>query len=97
MDSLSQAKNIPSGSVLHSTGFPGGLSPALTLPSMQETEDMRVPSLGWEDPLQESMATRPVFFLGESHGQTSLAGYGSQGHKESDTTEATYLAQYSTL
>ena len=24
---------------------------------------------------------------GESHGQRSLAGYGPQGHKESDTTE----------
>ena len=27
--------------------------------------------------------------LGESHGQRSLVGYGPQGHKESDTTEAT--------
>ena len=28
-----------------------------------------------------------VFLLGKSHGQRSLAGYGPQGHKESDTTE----------
>ena len=29
----------------------------------------------------------PVFLPGESHGQTSLAGYSPWGHKESDTTE----------
>ena len=33
------------------------------------------------------MATPPVFLSGESHGQGSLVGYGSWGHKESDTTE----------
>ena len=31
----------------------------------------------------------PVFFPGESHGQRSLAGYGPQGHKHTDITEAT--------
>ena len=41
---------------------------------------------GGEDPLEEST---PVFLLGESHGQRSLAGYGPQGHKESDMTEVT--------
>ena len=30
---------------------------------------------GWEDPLEEGMATTPVFLPGESHGQSSLAGY----------------------
>ena len=30
----------------------------------------------------------PVFVAGESHGQRSLAGYGPQGCKELDTTEA---------
>ena len=29
----------------------------------------------------------PVFFPGQSHGQRSLVGYGSWGHKQSDTTE----------
>ena len=32
----------------------------------------------------------PVFLLGESHGQRSLAGYIPCCHKESDTTEVTY-------
>ena len=30
---------------------------------------------GWEDPLEEGMATCSIFLLGESHGQRSLAGY----------------------
>ena len=30
-----------------------------------------------------------VFLPGESHIQRNLAGYSPQGHKESDTTEAT--------
>ena len=31
----------------------------------------------------------PVFLPGESHGLGSLVGYGSWGHKESDTVEVT--------
>ena len=31
----------------------------------------------------------PVFLPGESHGQRSLAGYSSWGHKELDTAEVT--------
>ena len=34
-----------------------------TLPTMQETW---VRSLGWEDPLEEGVATHPVFLPGES-------------------------------
>ena len=48
---------------------------------MQETW---VRSLGWEDPLEEGMATP---FAGESHGWRSLAGYSPWGRKESDMTE----------
>ena len=43
--------------------------------------------LGWEDPLEEGMATTPVFLPGECHGQRSLAGYSPWGRKELDTTE----------
>ena len=35
----------------------------------------RVPSLGREDPLDRERLPTPVFLLGESHGQRSLAGY----------------------
>jgi len=41
------------------------------------------------DPLEEGMATTPVFLPGEFHGQRSLTGYSPWGCKESDTTEAT--------
>ena len=63
--------------------FPGG-SDGKHLPAMRET---RVWSLGWEDLLEEEMATPPVFMPGESHGRRSLVGYSPWGHKESDTTE----------
>ena len=43
---------------------------------------MRVQSLGWEDSLEEGIATHSSV-LG-SHGQRSLAGYSPWGHKELD-------------
>ena len=42
---------------------------------MPVTQETWVQSLGWEDPLEESMATTPVFLPGESHEQRSLVGY----------------------
>ena len=48
------------------------------LPAAQE---MPVLSLGRGDPLEKEMATTPVFFPGESHGQRSLEGYNLWGHK----------------
>ena len=53
-------------------------------PAMWET---CVRSLGWEDPLEEGMATHSVSLPGESRGQRSLAGQGSWGCKGSDTAE----------
>ena len=44
-----------------------------------------VPKIPWRREWQPT----PVFLPGESHGQTSLAGYGPRDHRESDTTEAT--------
>ena len=49
---------------------------------------MRVQSLGWEDPLEEGMATLSSM-PGETHGQRSLAVYSPRGHTDSDTTEVT--------
>ena len=55
------------------------------LPAMQETW---VQSLGWEDPLEEGMATQSQYScLENTHRQRSLVGYSPWGHKESDTTE----------
>ena len=50
---------------------------------------MRVQSLGWEDPLEEGLATHSSVLAWRIHGQRSLVGYSPWGHKESDTTEAT--------
>ena len=46
------------------------------LPAMLETQDVRVRSLGQEDPLQEAWQPTVVFLTGECHGQRSLAGHG---------------------
>ena len=54
-------------------------------PAMQEMKEMRVQSLGREDPLEEEMASHPVSLPGKSHGQESLEGYSPRGPKESDT------------
>ena len=59
------------------------------LPAMQETEEMWVQSLGQEDLLEKEMATHSSVLPGKSHGQRSLEGYSSWGHKEPDTTEVT--------
>ena len=40
------------------------------LPAMQE---LWIPSLGQEDPLEKDMATHFTFLPGKSHGQRSLA------------------------
>ena len=41
---------------MESLGFQGG-SAVKNLPAMQETHEMQVQSLGWEDPLEKKMAT----------------------------------------
>ena len=46
--------------------------------------EKQVLSLGWEDPLEEGMATHSSILPGESHGQRSLAGYSPWGCKESE-------------
>ena len=57
-----------------------------TPPAVQGTQDMCVHSLGWEDPLEEKVAS-PMFLPGKSHGPRSLAGYSPQGHRQLDMTE----------
>ena len=52
---------------------------------MKKTE---VQSLGWEDSLEEEMATHSsVLGSGKSHGQRSQMGCSPWGHKELDTTK----------
>ena len=42
---------------------------------------------GWADPLEKGMATHSSILAWRIHGQRSLAGYRSWGHKELDMTE----------
>ena len=46
-------------------GFAGG-SVVKNPPAMQETQEVRVQSLDWEDPLEKEMATHSVFLPGDS-------------------------------
>ena len=59
------------------------------LPTMQETQ---VQPLSRRDPLEKEWQPTPVFLPRESHGQRSLAGYSSWGHKESDMIEQLILS-----
>ena len=56
-------------------------------------QEMQEASLGWEDPLEEEMATYSSILAGKSHGQRSLVGYRPLSHKESDMTEQLSTAQ----
>ena len=53
-------------------------------PARQQTW---VRSLGQEHSLEKGMATQSSSLPWRIHGQRSLLGYSSWGHKESDTTE----------
>ena len=57
-------------------GFPGGARGKDPACQCRGCKEHRVRSLGWEDPLEEAMATHfTVFLPGESLGQRNLAGY----------------------
>ena len=69
------------------TDFPGGTR--TKEPAWQCRRHKRRgfdPSVG-KIPWRRAWQRTPVFLPGESHGQRSLAGHSSWGHKESDTTE----------
>ena len=68
-------------------GFLDGASTVKNLPAMQETRETQVWPLGQEDPLEECMATLPVFASKESHGRRSLVAHSLLGCRESGTTE----------
>ena len=59
---------------------------------MQQIKEIRVQSLGQEDPLEKDMATHSSILARRIPLQRSLAGYIPEGHKELDTTEATQCA-----
>ena len=44
-------------------------------PAVQEPQETQVQSLGWENPLEEGMATHSSILAWKIHGQRSLRGY----------------------
>ena len=78
-------------SVMFHRGFPGGSSGKE--PACQCRRDKRHRFHPWvgKIPWRRAWQPTPLFLQGESHGQRSLVGYGPQGRKDSDMTEATYM------
>ena len=57
------------------------------LPAVQEMQRHRLDPWVRKIPWRRKWQPTPVFLPGESHGQRSLEGYSSWGHKELDVTE----------
>ena len=57
------------------------------LPTMQESQETWVQSLGWEEPLEKEMATHSYILAWKINGQSNLADYSPMGHKELDTIQ----------
>ena len=74
-------------------GFPD-CSVVKNLPTLQETQEMWVQSLGREDPQRRKWQLTPVFLPGKSHGKRNMAGYSPWGCKESDTTEQLSISSF---
>ena len=61
--------------------------------NLQETQEMQVRSLGWEDPLEKEIATHSSILAWEIPWTEEPGGLQSWGcKKESDPTEATWHA-----
>ena len=60
-------------------GFPRG-SAVKNPPAMQETQETRVQSLGWEDPLEEGMATHSRILAGKNHMERGAWQAQTAGH-----------------
>ena len=70
-------------------GFPGGASgKELTCQCGRHKIHGFDPWVG-KIPWKRGWQSTPVFFPGESHGQSNLAGYSPWGQRELDMTEAT--------
>ena len=63
-------------------------------PTMWETQ---IPFLGWEDPLEEVMATHSGILAWRIPGTEEQEGYSPWGGKESDTTEWLALLHYANI
>ena len=57
--------------------------------NLTAVKDIRVWSLGQEDPWRREWLPTPVLLHREFHGERNLMGYSPWGGQESDMTEAT--------
>ena len=64
-----------------------GLPCGSDIKNLHAVRETQVPSLGWENALEEGMAIHSSIVAWRIHGQRRLAGCSPLGHKESDTTE----------
>ena len=69
-------------------GFPGD-SVVKNPPSMREVRELRVQSLGWEDPLEEEMATHSSIHAWKIPWLEEPGGLQSLGSPRVNTTEGT--------
>ena len=60
--------------------------------NMRAMQEIWVPSLGQEDPLEKGMATHSSILVWRIPWTEEPAGLQSMGHKESDTTERLTLS-----
>ena len=70
-------------------GFPSG-SVIRIHPPMQETQEMWVQFLSWEDPLEKEMATHSSILAWRIPWTEEPEGCSPWGHRESDATEHTH-------
>ena len=70
-----------SGRLKSSRVFPGG-SGVKNLPAVQEPRETQVRSLGWEDPLEEGMATHSSILAWEIPWTEELGGLQSMGSRD---------------
>ena len=74
-------------SVTRSLGFPGGTSSKESTCQCRRRKRCGFNSWVGKIPWRRAGQPTPVFLPGESHGQRSLVGYCSWGHKKSDMTQ----------
>ena len=85
-------KNVAKQDKVRLSCYNGVFQVVLVVKNLPTTaRDMRLRFDPWVGKIPWRMAWQPtpVVLPGESHGHRSLEGYRPQGHKESNTTEAT--------
>ena len=73
--------------IIHLFWLPKWLSGQRMCPPMQETQEMQVRFLGWEDPLEKEMATCSSVLGWRIAWTEELGGYNPWNPKESSTTQ----------